>query len=331
MPMVCPQCSSNFERRVECPNCGVRLMFTGVECDADGHGWQHTPLGRIIIGVFLSQGLALALRMLVQHNFSVTTEENPDTWSTLLSIAANQGINVLCVLFVGILAAAGQRQGLIIGSMLGLINSGIILALQVTNNVVVNEVSLYGQPVLLTFVGAVGGLVGASIWRPLPVIQLAEVELQQKNKKKRPKSNLFSGPIAWTRVLMGTGIAIAGVVSSAMILRFFLKASDGQLTISSEMQARIITWEISGLAVLLGSCLAGSNTFNGMKQGLSAGVTTAILLVFLQLSNQRTTLEELILTAVCTVTLAIVGGWFGCRLFPPVVAYRRRGSQPFTP
>src|SRR5262249_7298066 len=90
---------------------------------------------------------------------------------------------------------------------------------------------------------------------------------------------LFAGPIAWFRVMTGTVLAVAGVVSANVILDTVLNASGGRLSTADLWHDQLITWEIKALAVLAGAGLAGANTQNGLKQGLCMSVPFGALLL----------------------------------------------------
>src|SRR5260370_25549104 len=61
MAMVCPQCRGSFSQRLDCPQCGVRLVFQdarhGRDESSDGlpANWQQTPWGRLVVGLLLAQ------------------------------------------------------------------------------------------------------------------------------------------------------------------------------------------------------------------------------------------------------------------------------------
>src|SRR5260370_38838540 len=82
----------------------------------------------------------------------------------------------------------------------------------------------------------------------------------------------FAGPVAWGRGLTGITLAVGGVVWTDVIRDFVLGASEGKLRIDTALQAELVTWEISALAMLAGGGLAGPSTINGMKQRLGVGM-----------------------------------------------------------
>ena len=89
------------------------------------------------------------------------------------------------------------------------------------------------------------------------------------------------------------------------------------------MQDRLITLEIKALAILLSGVLAGSTTANGLKQGLCVGLATTVILIGIEINYVERWLQAGALTAVGSLCLSAVGGWFGSQLFPPILKVRR--------
>jgi hypothetical protein len=185
-------------------------------------------------------------------------------------------------------------------------------------------VLLYGQPILHTAFGAAGGFLGMLIWRPLAPVSAPTKGPAGPGARSRSRSPL-GGPVAWFRVLAGIGVALGGALWANVILDFILDASDGRLTLDSAVQAQLVTWEITALAMLLGSAWAGATTTNGIKQGLCVGLGTASILLGILLSGRVIHFDAVALTLTSALLLCVVGGWFGGTLFPPLVSYVRRG------
>src|SRR5262249_39726561 len=94
----------------------------------------------------------------------------------------------------------------------------------------------------------------------------------------------------------------------------------GYFQTSHLLQDQVITWEIKAFFLLLGAAIAGTSTFNGVKQGLCVGVLSTGILVAAAPSSAPVIV--LILTMTSCVLLSLVGGWFGCQLLPPVLKRR---------
>lgn len=325
MALVCPQCNGTFDQQMECPRCGVRLGFDPEErvrgtLVTETPSWQQKPLGRILVGILLAQGLAHGLGLAFDAGFLTGSQQATDSiWSTVFGFVLLQSAQAVGLLVAGALAGAGQHRGFILGALVGLLNSILLLSLQTLNNYPMSELVLYGQPALHVFCGAVGGLIGSLIWKPPPTIELA-LPVAPKKGKKRDVPSQFAGPIAWPRVAAGTIIAAGGAVSARLVLDFIITHSQGELKLSSALQSEMVTWEIAALIVILGAIFSGMNCFNGLKQGLCVGVVATILVVAYRLSNPRTTLDDVIFTVFFIGGLSLFGGWFGSKLFPPVIS-----------
>lgn len=330
MAMVCPQCHGSFAQHLQCPSCGVPLLCQAdlksavVPRDDEEGQWQQTPWGRMIVGLVLAQGLSHGLQLLITAGFLAGADEDGrSVWATLFGLLLMQGIQGIGLLVGGAITGAGQAKGLFFAALVGLINGLIFLFVQRNANEAMPAVALYGQPLIHMVFGGLGGLIGTSIWKPLPTIRIPELEEPKAKRRHVGGPGFLDGRIHWARVAVGTALVIGGVVWSHRILDFVLEASQGKLTIKTHLQAQLVGWEISAVAALLGAALAGATTTNGLKQGLCVGVTASILLVGIHLSNPNIVLETTVFTVASILCLTLAGGWFGGQLFPPILARRR--------
>ena len=330
MAMVCPRCQQSYERELVCRECDCRLQFQAVDLDGtrtidptDDGQWQHTPWGKILVGLLLALGLSFGFQQLCTAGLLFGEDAGlPSTIWGLVLLHALQGLSVVVG---GAITGAGQPRGLLYGSVVGLLSGGVFLGLQRHQGDGQPDVLLFAQPFLHLLLGAVGGMLGKAIWTPTPVVPLAT------NVPSRPEttatSQFFAGPIHYGRVFTGIFIVVAGVVWADVILGYFLRASSGSLAMHSHLQARLIGWEVAGLATLLGAGLAGATTFNGLKQGLCVGFGASIVVIGISLGRSTLVLESLVLMLSSVLVLSLAGGWFGGQLFPPVIARRRRVSH----
>jgi hypothetical protein len=334
MAMVCPQCNGAFEQRLNCPKCKVRLLYQVTRrierlgLQAHDEDWQQTPWGRLVVGLLLAQGGYYVLRHLCTAGMLVTLEEGASVWATLNGLILLQALQALSVFAAGLLTGAGQRRGVVYGTVMGVWNGVFFVVAQHMLGRAPTTVSLFGEPILQAAFGAVGGMIGSMIWRPLPSLNIAP-ELrsgQAARAKSRKRRAYFAGPVAWGRVLSGTTLAVGGVVWANVIREFVLEASEGKLRIDTQLQADLVTWEISALAMLAGAAFAGFGTLNGLKQGVIVGVGAGSVLLGIRLIVTAFSLELLMLTFVSAMGLCTAGGWFGGELFPPVISgkFRRR-------
>ena len=127
------------------------------------------------------------------------------------------------------------------------------------------------------------------IWRPTPI--LPEIDGNTPVPVPRFEFSLsrhFAGPVHFGRVAVGAFVIVVGVVWSKAIMEFLLRASNGTLTISSQLQAQLVSMEVAALVALVegveidadarasrlsgqrgdGSCLAARCHRAGQRQAL---------------------------------------------------------------
>jgi hypothetical protein len=336
MAMVCPKCDGSFEQRWQCPSCGVRLAYRSAPRPPVGDveqpsQWGQTPWGRIFVGVILSQGLYYGLRQLCTAGLLASGDAAArGVWSTLYGLVFLQVIQALCLILAGMLAGAGLRQGLAFGAIVGVWNGVLSVIVQSVVGMPHTAVTLVGQPILHIAFGAAGGFLGCHIWKPLPVLAgPTSPQVAGPIIPARTRRPLFAGPVAWGRIVLGTALAIAGTIWANVILQMVLDASQGALDISDHLQAQLVTWEVAGLAMLVGSALAGAGTSNSLKQGLCVGLAASAVLLGFRIGVWHAALHDLVLTVGCSLALGLAGAWFGGSLFPPLVkGPRRKGLGP---
>jgi hypothetical protein len=260
---------------------------------------------------------------------AVGEEASSGVWTTLFGIMLQQGLMAFGLLMGGMLAGAGQRRGLFLGTVVGLWNGVVLILIDQFTTRQLTTVAAYGEPLILAAFGAIGGLAGCLIWKPLPTLAVPAPADRKAalSVGGSGKPSPFDGPVAWVRVFLGIAAAVGGAIWANVILEFVLEAAEGKLAISSHLQAQLVTLEICALAILFGSSLAGATTANGLKQGLCVGLGASAVLIGIQLGGPNVSLNRLVFTGTGTCALALAGGWFGGLLFPPVVANPRRNRM----
>jgi hypothetical protein len=329
MSMVCPQCRTSYEQRLQCPQCGTRLHFYDLGGRRDrpagtAEHWQQTPWGRIFIGLVLAQGLFYGLRhLLTAVLMAVQGEESvQQMWTTASGFFLLQGVRIFSLLGGTVLAGAGQRHGVVLGAVIGAWNGVLSVLFLPGPAQSLTTVAILGQPLLQAAVGAVGGWFGSLFWRPLPT-ETPGAAPPRKRRSLRQHMEMFAGPVAWFRVGAGVILAVAGTLMATLFFEKVLEFGHGALATSDDMQDRFITMEIKALAILLGGALAGSTTPNGFKQGLCVGLASSVILIGIEMNYVERWLQVAALTVVSSFCLSVVGGWFGGQLFPPIIKSRR--------
>ncbi len=322
MPAVCSQCSHVSDGAGPCPRCGASPALGGANTPL----WQQTGWGRALIGLIIGQGLFYGLKQLLTAGLlAAQGGAGEDLWRWAPNVIALGSLQLFAVLIGGVFAGGGQNGGLGHGAISGAWNGVLAVLLQQLPGDTLGTSALYALPVAHAVVGAVGGLIGALIWRP--VVLQPEPELSAPRKPAQRKSKpLLAGPVAWFRVALGTAIAVAGALYASRLLDWIGEVSRGRLVTTSTMQDNVLTWELRAIALLLGGAFAGALTRNGLKQGLFVGIFASMALITLQSAKGGAWMELALFTAVGTTALALAGGWFGGQILPPVVAGARRAS-----
>jgi hypothetical protein len=352
MPMVCPKCNNSYEAQVECPICRVRLTVrdaraqaaTGPEVQLEP--WQHTPWARIVGGIVVSQGLYFGIE---QGLLAANKALDPAIPPLADHLVLQQGVQCFSLLVGGVLAGAGQRRGFIFGALVGLLSSVLFLTVQYFRYLKGQEFSpvlLFGQPVLQTAFGILGGYVSSLLWKPVEPVTVGP---PASLLAPRPVAPVRSEPLAWGRIVAGIALAVGGTVSANLILGAVMQLGRGEsdekplIQTQSYKQDYLVTWEIFVVAMLAGSALAGATTANGLKQGVCVGLGTGAALLGVYLSGlardkappqtlllrvldfypfgadaKSQNLNDIVFTALFTLGLGLLGGWFGGQLFPPI-------------
>jgi len=288
----------------------------------DSH-WQHTPWGRMIVGLALAQGLSQGLQLFT--NAGLLAGESSGVWATLFGLLLLQGLQGVSLLIAGAITGAGQQRGVLYGSFVGLLNGLFFLMFQQGKSDLPPQIAILAQPILHMAFGALGGLIGTLIWRPLPELRLPDAPAGGNGGGGITFASfqLFAGPIHWARVIAGIAMVVAGVMWSNVIIEFVIDASEGQLKLNTHLQTKLVTLEITALAMLFGAGFAGATTLNGLKQGLCVGIGASMIFLGMDLAHLKGNLESVLFTLVSTLSMTIAGGWFGAHLLPPLAAPRR--------
>jgi hypothetical protein len=259
---------------------------------------------------------------------AVGEDDGGNVWKTLTGLLLFQGLQLLGLLAAGTLVGAGQRRAVLYGALVGVWNGILFILVHARTSDKFSAVTLYGQPLLQMAFGAAGGFLGLLIWPPPPAL---DEPFRRARKAARPQAKVpspFDGTIAWWRVLAGAGVAIAGALWATAILEFVLEAGKGKISVTDNIQDRLVTFEITALIMLVGAAFAGATRANGLKQGLIVGLITAAILLGLKIGSGKFHLEWAVIDALTTVAVTLGGGWFGGQLFPPLLPVRPRGIGP---
>jgi hypothetical protein len=304
--------------------------------------------------VLLALGLCFGLLRLCAGSFAAFGNGAEDGGvSPLTRLFLFQGLQALALVAGGIFAGAGQRRGAGLGAIVGVMSGLLVLTAMLdgffvfvdrsflrdllTPGATIRNVTLYGLPVLFAFCGALGGLIGGFVWKPFADIDSTSGPVRPGTRHGAFQrvawlSDLsWTGPVAWGRVIAGTAVAVGGAVWTNAILNLIILATQGKLSITTAWEDQVSYGEVFSLSILVGGCVAGTNTFNGLRQGVLVGIGGALVLGMFFLSGSLAQSVPAIYPVLSTLFLGPIGGWFGSELLPPVcVAPRRRRRTHFS-
>jgi hypothetical protein len=307
--------------------------------------WHQTPGGRIIAGLVLGLGLSFGLLLLA------SVVMRGATLAPQAGAAVFLGIQGVALLAGGMLAGAGQVKGIMYGFGVGVVSGvlawGALLTgmlgamIQPFSNepltslpplqpITPQVLIAYGLPIAHILFGTLGGLIGITVWKPLPKLDLpASVPADQKpalgTKISLPpqgdKKVLFpwAGPIAWIRVLVGMGVAVVGgAIGTKPVLKFLVELGGLDPADILKVQENVAHGELVALSVLIGGTIAGATTSNGLKQGVLVGFGAGIgMSLFFMTTQEGAGVEKLLGPLLSSIFLGPLGGWFGSELMPP--------------
>jgi hypothetical protein len=306
--------------------------------------WQQSPGGRVILGILLSLGLSYGLlQMGMACLRGLQVDASTGHLNPLVGLTLFSGLQALALLVGGTLAGAGQPRGALLGALVG-VSSGVLFLIGMFGGILSNMVqsfsaelltpgtpthglTMMGLPLQNAVIGAVGGLIGSWIWKPLPPLTLPGLVGIQNRKSGRewikPISR-WAGPISPLKVLLGTAAAVFGAINTPRVVDYIVVVSDYKLKIMTALENQVAHGEIYGLMILSGGFLAGASRTNGLKQGLCVGVLVAIAMSSFHSYALGHASLDVVFAMVTALSLATVGGWFGSELWPPIDPNARR-------
>jgi hypothetical protein len=348
MDRVCPRCRGTTPHLL-CPKCGARTADADAPMTAAVPAEEASPIAGLLIGLLLAQGLYYALRHLAVAWLLATGDPAGETdfWEKSFSgFVTAQALQGGALLIGSMLAAAGRRQGLILGAGLGFVNAMLLLCLQRLLRQPLDDLTWYGQPLLHMFVGAVGGAIGSRIWQPAPELPPLTGDGRAGREVlttilPEQSTAVEVEPWPWAHILIGTVLAIGGTLGARMIRELVVVAGGGT---GREMQSQFITWEIALVAQLMGGLIAGAGTRGGVLYGLWVGLPSAAFLTVVQalaairvptqavsawllgVSVPEGSPAALVIQGIQAVAFCVIGGWLGTIILP-VNPGRRSGDD----
>jgi hypothetical protein len=290
--------------------------------------WHQSTLGRMLICLLLTQGLAFCLQQLFTAWILASGTDSAESWNTPLGLVGLHLFHLVGLLAGGMLLAANQDRGISASAMLGLWNGLVFITVHRATSDSIPPWLFFSQPLLHLFFGILGGWLGYRIWPPVTVVAPDEPFLGERVKQPAaPPRPWLRGKIHTIRVMLGAAVVVLGVLLSRHVMNEILLQFPN-FRMHTYLEENLFRYQIAAFAVFLGSAFAGATTSNGFKQGLCVGLVAGSLFIGTQFANPKATLEPTLFTAFGVFAVSLVGGAFGGALFPPVAA-RTKKAIPY--
>ncbi len=350
---VCPRCKTVSAGRAACVRCGQRLAETAVDATRPPRLQTRLPpypgvnwIERCLVALMLAQGIYFGVRLLY-HSLAQEVPVLGEFNSVFLSSLSEQILQVSAMLVAALATCGGHAYGLLVGSLMGLVNAGLLLLTARALNGTITPEQWIGFPLLQLLAGMLGGATAMRIWRPFRSLPNLELREDPNRDSETLLQQAYVPPVRWGRVLCGTAIAVGGSCWAHQISEF-LNRSAAQAAGGGLYYSSFFVWEIATLLVIFGGAWAGGTTGCGLKQGILTGILTASILMGLvhtvgleQFQAYNLVLEQFkvptegglaprdlfLYVGGNTFLASIFGGWLGGQLLPPLL--RRRKSLPW--
>ena len=313
----------------------------------------------MIIGVLLALGSCYGLLQLCAASFVALGPSTRDGgFSPATRLALFLGLQGLALLAGGVLAGAGQRRGAGLGAIVGVMSGMLLITAMLdgafsffdksfgkdllTPGSTIRNFTLYGLPIIHAICGAAGGLIGSFVWKPLSELDQAAIgsaramagtgnfsKAFRRIEHSKVSAWSWTGSVAWGRVILGTAVAVGGAIWTKSIVSLAVLAFEGKLTIMTSWDEQISYGEVFSLSILVGGCIAGTNTFNGLRQGVYVGLCAAVALAVFFMNGSLKQSVPVVYPVISTLCLGPIGGWFGSELLPPIYRRPRRRKATF--
>lgn len=324
MIMFCPKCQTAYAEKLVCPRCSEkqRICLTApavlITEPAAPQSWRKPSWGRLLVGVALALAMTHVLGNLAESAHIVAFQHGMGDLARIIDKAVRlNGLEIVSVLLAGVLTGAAQKNGMLYGAGVGILSSLLLHGVSFLGGQSAALSQWVADALILLVCGAVGGAAGSRGW-PAPSKRTSWSVVTPGRVEPLERFSAYDGPVAWMRVCMGIPIAVGGVLCANSLRELLVDIGGGALVINTSFQADCVAWEISALAILIGSAFAGATRRNGLKQGLYVGIGSAVILLGVRFTNPHLSPELLTLSVVGAVCLSLAGGWFGSQLLPPV-------------
>ena len=297
-----------------------------------GH-WSQNPWLRLFVGVAVALGGFHAIRRLIEALFLVLGPSHMAlTWRGWTGFFVWHGLQLVTFFLGAMVAGSSQPLWLFYGSVLGFIGAMTGLILTLGKHTMVPDMVLLLQICLEMAAAIAGAWLGSVIWKPItaikvevPVDRKAALEAARRIKPYKEfleSINCFTLKLRWLRLFIGVVIGVIGYTFAREIFNAFVNQLrlGGALDNAREIRLDLIRDLIGATAVALGGFIAGSGSKNGPAHGIWLAALCCLGVVVHNFLWRDPPLrnDELTPQLALIALLAVMGGFLGSRLMPPI-------------
>lgn len=248
---------------------------------------------RLLGSLVVTQGLAYSSATIARA-IARSQEVPPEWWEGVSGQAVLYTLQGLSLFLGGLIVAASQQRGAMVGAIFGLLNVAALIALKAGLKEPIPEpitIGLIAGAALV--IGLIAGLVGSQIWRPSQALPESLITasasaiaaptglvmaLPEPPKVEEPKTPLGT---MIAQATLGVVIIIASVYFSDDLRQLLPRSIARNQNIQ-----HLTTWSFAAIGAFLGGCAAGYKVKKGgIWAGIAAGLLGSLFVIALNLAR----------------------------------------------
>jgi hypothetical protein len=316
---------------------GLGMGATAANPFTAGH-WTQSIIIRLVLGVGFAAGLGIAAERLTEGVLLLLNEPIQPFWNSLNGFLVMQAGQVLALFLATLLAAAGKKNAIFLGLLLGAVVGFGRMAVAVQPPDVPGLVFAL-MPIWYVLVGIAGAFVSEMIWhppsreRPRNLNAMGGYDPDQSlfQWARRGVAGMIFANVKWLRILLAAIVILAALRFMGDGVNYVIRLLDlREWAIKSGLQKGILIILLQVVTVCIASALAGAGQNHGLAHGfwtgVIAGVANLLIHVFFP-KEDIIQVNQILLEIGWVFCVAFLAGGFGSVVMPPMM-YLARKRRP---